>query len=285
MKVYIKPPDVYSPSLTRVANALKKYKPSTVEIVNTVNEADFVVFHVIGRQDQMYEQALSIGKPYAVIQYALRSTMRPDPESWIDLWRNANVVWSYYDLTEWSADFNFYHAPLGVDESIKKKETQKRYLMMTSGQSYLTESVRECIYACRGLGKVFHLGEAHDIPSEHLESGRVEMQSGITDDEVSIKYSQSMYVSGLRRDEGFELPVIEGLVCGAKPIVFDKPHYRHWFDDFAIFIPENSRDEVVRSLKSVFSASPSPVTQQDIDAVRRKFNWSSITSQFWEKAL
>lgn len=293
MKIYLKPPKVASPSLKRVSDALVRYMPevykSDFEIVHTKEEADLVILHVIGRQDQVCKEAEelhSAGKQYAVIQYAIRSTQRPHTSGWEKLWRNSKITWSYYDLPYLCQEdgvnfwFPFYYSPLGVDQSVFwSPYTRHELTIMTSGQSYLTESVRECVLADREtLNKgVLHLG--NDI-------GRgVECVSGVSDRELAILYSTCMYVSGLRRVEGFELPAAEGLLCGSRPILFDRPHYRQWFSNFAIFIPEGPREEVLESLKKVFSSQYIPVIQEEIVSARKIFNWETIIKGFWERVL
>ena len=98
-------------------------------------------------------------------------------------------------------------------------------------------------------------------------------------------FSQCQFVSGLRRIEGFELPVLEGALCGARPIVFDQPHYKHWFKDFAVFIGEGSREEVIDSLESVFRIGAIPVSENEKALIRERFNWYKIIRGFWERIL
>ena len=88
-------------------------------------------------------------------------------------------------------------------------------------------------------------------------------------------------MSGLRRIEGFELPAAEGLLCGARPIMFDRPHYRDWFNKWAIFIPEGNREEVLQSLIDVFQQEYRPVTLEEIAEARQLFDWQSIINGFW----
>lgn len=283
-KVFLEPPKVASPSLSRVADALTKYKPEGVEIVSDEAEADIVVLHVIGRQDQVLEKARNLPR-YAVIQYAVRSTLRPATTGWLPLWENADLVWSYYDLFSLceedgiTPDFDFYHSALGVDPIFQRSDLFKTFLIATSGQSYLTESVRECVLAASHFPlPVFHLGA-------ELDKERVTCKTGISDEELCHYYSQAMYVSGLRRVEGFELPAAEGLLCGARPILFDKPHYRKWFNGLALFIPEGDRDEVIKSLVKIFAAPYQPVTVAERRDAAQRFNWETICTKFWEKLI
>ena len=134
--------------------------------------------------------------------------------------------------------------------------------------------------AAIGVNKrVFHVGPVITNRPE------VDFSNGMADASLAKNYSACEFVSGLRRTEGFELPVIEGLVCGARPIVFDRPHYRHWFENLAVFIPETNRDGVVNSLSKVFKKGAKPVTKTEIKEARKRFNWEVIVKRFWEKCL
>ena len=299
MKVYLEP-TTSSRGIMRVRDALVQYAPKDIEIVSNESDADLVVIHVYGRRNQIKAHVDALrekGKQYTMIQYAIRSTQEPSTFSWYPMWKDAKLVWSYYDLKalmkedlSWDypslkemaengdPNFRFYYAPLGVDAS-KFKETyqQKEFIIHTHSQGYLVESVRECIFAARNVKqKVFYSGK-------ELKRPDVFCRTGIPDWELANWYSQCRYVSGLRRLEGFELPVIEGALCGARPIVFDKPHYRQWFDKFAIFIPEGTREEVIESLTTIFDMKmPAPgVTEEEKELIRKTFNWETIIKEFW----
>jgi len=266
-------------AIQRVADALAKYKPAHVQITDEAN-ADLVILHVIGRQDQVTSKAKGL-KRYAVVQYALRSTLRPSTKGWLPLWRGAEVVWSYYDLKALcaedgeKADFSFYHSALGVEKIFKPGKLKKKYIMMTNSHSYLTESVREVVLAAQRVNRsVFYLGP-------ELHQPHVVCKSGITDKELAEMYSKCEFVSGLRRVEGFELPVVEGLMCGARPICFDRPHYRQWFDGLAEFIPETPRDEVINNLEKLFKSGARPVTETERREAAQRFNWERIITGFW----
>lgn len=267
--------------MTRVINALEKHAPSSVEIVNNIDDADLVIVNIIGRLERMtdlIERLKEQGKKYAIVQYAVRSTKTPDIKSWIPLWRGAEAVWSYYDLKLLCeqdgevCDFNFYHSPLGT--YFRHEFGERKYVIASSGLSYLTESVKECNVAAMRVGKkIFHVGP---------EIGKgIECSNGISDSDLAIKYSQCEFVSGLRRIEGFEYPVIEGFMCGARPIVFEKPHYRSWFHDIAIFIEEAPREDVFKSLIRIFEKGAEPVTEEEKIKVQDRFDWARIISGFY----
>jgi hypothetical protein len=276
-------PNERSRAVDRVVKALVKYKPDNIHITSSVDDADLVVLHVIGRQDRTGKQIARLNKPYAVIQYSLRSTMRPKTGGWLEIWEGANLVWSYLDLEMYcnedgeEVDFNFYHSPLGCDPNVFYPSVAKRdYLIGFSSQSYVTESAREIVLAA-GDRKIMFLGR-------ELNRDHVDCYQDVSDAVLASLYSRCKFVAGLRRTEGFELPALEGLLCGARPILFDCPHYRQWFDEYGIFIPEGSRDEVIASLQKIFD-NPSEYHGPTIEQARQDFAWKPIIERFWLECL
>ncbi len=298
MKVYLTPPQP-SRGLQRIADALVRYAPPGTEFTTELRDADLVILYAIGRNDALREKAHSItmrGQRYAVIQVCLRSTMKPCTYDWRDIWDAAAVVWSYYDLNlaiandifNYGIDVkgsfnldNFYHAPLGADAQtfqIHKNWKARDYVILSSGLSRLSESVRECHLAAQEVGRPSaHLGNHVKLPPT------ADSFSGMPDDVLRGLYNTCEFVSGLRRTEGFELPAVEGLLCGARPVVFDTPDY-HWnYGDHAEYIHEGTRAEVVEQLVALFKAGPRGVTEEErADAVER-FNWATIIGGFYER--
>lgn len=287
MKVYLSPPPGNDRAIKRVVTALAVHAPSEqIEFVSDWDKADVYILHVIGRRNATLRKAHQIlhsGKQYVVIQYCVRSTLNPKTQDWAELWMNALLVWSYYDLPQLCKDdgmpeivFPFYHAPLGVDPSFYIRDPlPKRYKIMTHGSAWTSESVREVAWACKYIGKgVLHLGP---------EMGRhwVTCIKAISDEQLSTYYGICEYVAGLRRTEGFELPAAEGLLCGARPIMYDRPHYRKWFDPWAVFIPETEKGQIIRDLQNQLQYMAIPPTEDEILAARAFFNWRNIAPPFW----
>lgn len=294
MKVFVDSPPLLSRAMFRVAHALRKYAPLNVQITKDPIEADLVILHVIGYQDTIEAANLLTkrGQKYGVIQYCLRSTERPSTMYWAPLWAEAQIVWSYYDLPGLVAEDNFYPdeepnwyiSPLGVDANVFNVEDgprSDRFTIFTSGYVAREECVGEAADAVhRVQGWQFHLG-----PNLNLNGTRVRYELGILDEDLADAYRSSQFVAGLRRREGFELPAAEGLLCGARPIMFDQPHYRRWFDGFAEFIPEGTPEQVTDSLEQLFRQGARPVTQAELLAAKDYFDWETIVNGFWEKAL
>lgn len=299
MKVYLKP-DTDSRGINRVVDALIRYLPKGVEAVETPQEADFEIIHVWGRHDTVERRIEALErakKPFAMIQYVLKSSMRPDAADWLDMWYKAKVVWSYYDLMQICVnegmyeengecitppEFNFYHAPLGVDSEVFIDQFfDRKFIIGASSQHALSEGARECAFAAKEVKKqMFFLG--HELRRGH----DIVCRQDLPDKRVANFWSMCTFISGLRRVEGFELPVIEGALCGARPIVFDRPEMRKWFGEFAIFIPEGPREQVIKSLANIFSVDGvMEINEPTKQLIRDRFNWETILKGFWEKIL
>lgn len=288
MRVFLRPyPTALSRALTRVADALEQHAPPGVTIVARREEADLVIHHVIGKGSLADIQAdVDAGRRYAMIQYCVKSSDMPEPLDWLPYWQRAALTWSYYDLAQWDEygdnTFNFYHAPLGVDRSVFKlpvPQPERDYLLATTGYVAESESLRECAEAVkRAGGRMIHLG-----PKTLNLGAHVDYALGITDAEWAALLGRSRFVAGLRRIEGFEFPVIEGLACGAWPIVFDQPHYRQWFGHFAHTVPEGDAGAVTHALETIFRAGccGEVPTTGAIDGYLERFDWPTICAGFW----
>lgn len=288
MKVYIPNATNLSSAMKRVEAAMWQHLPSDLTSVDSVEEADIVIFHVIGYPETVAAvAALRSNQRYVLVQYCLRSTQKPNTASWQSLWQNALLVWSYYALPALQAeddavfDFPFYFAPLGADSEIFKPLAVRRrtkYAMLTSGYVAESEGCREAAEACRRVNRaMFHLG-----PDLNLGSHVVSI-NGITDRTLAEVYQSCDYVAGLRRCEGFELPAAEGLLCCVRPICFDAPHYRDWYQDSAYYIKEEAPEQVSASIEAIIRNEPTLFTGQELADLRDRFSWERIIKNFWKR--
>ena len=273
--------------LHRIARALARYAPPEIEIVEDAVSADICVIHVIGH-GSLDGWTFRDDQKIAAMQYCLLTTEDARPEAWQPFWDRCAAVWSYYDLNQFLQDrgfgtlSNFYHAPLGVDGDVFRpsEPARKRFLIGTSGYIAETEGVKECYAAVRAADRdLFHLG-----PNLNLGPNVLYMHN-IPDEDVADLWSQCSYVVGLRRIEGFELPALEGLACGSRPICFDAPHYRTWFGEHAEYVPEAGFDDVVAALTELLSKPVRPVTPAERAHALATFDWRKLVTGFWEKAL
>lgn len=292
LKVFLTPQAGLSRAMDRVAKNLIVYMGHGIQPVNLQEDADLELLHVIGYPETVaaIDRITSAGKKYGVIQYCLRSTQEPNTEKWLDIWKGAEIVWSYYDLDQACKEdqqfvgaralSRFYISPLGADAKVFQPVPSKRpYAILTSGYIPETEGVLEAELATQECGmKMVHLGPVDDRYGSHVRT-----VLNISDPQLAEQYSLCRYVAGLRRVEGFELPAAEGLLCGARPIMFDRPHYRRWFENLADFIPEGTGPEVVEYLIEKFREPESNVTKDQLQEAVKRFNWETIIGGFWAK--
>lgn len=274
-----------SVALNRVYDAFLRYTTDdNIQFVDREQDAELVILHVIGRNEQMLRIAnrlMEQGKKYIVAQYVLQSSQKPRCQPWMALWNKAEMVWSYYDLYSHCQEeglqpaFNLYQSPLGVAPHFAYEKASKDWIMMSSGASWVSESVREIHIAAQQIGaKALHLGP-------DLKRAWVQCIGGVSDRELSQYYSRCHFVAGLRRKDGFELPAAEGLICGARPVLFDQPRYRQWYEEWGLFIPEGPREQVIEELKMIFASGIKPVSAAESRAARALFNWAEIVGGFW----
>lgn len=282
MKVCVRAPRHLSKAMFRVENALKRFAPPSVSFVETGAEADLQVLHVIGADAITYE---SEADKVAVVQYCYK-TAGEGP--WASLWERSTCVWSYYDLQAFMPhSVRFYHAPLGVDRAFRGMFAKgvRDVGVVTSGYVHGAgaEAIEQVVQAAfaRGL-KTVHLGPMPVGLTRNLPLSWSNVHE-ISDGILASVYRRAQWVSGLRHVEGFELPALEGLCCGARPILFDRADMRQWYEGHALFVPED--DALEETLLKLFAAPPAPVTEDERQSVLDRFDWEPIVRGFWERAL
>lgn len=290
VKVYLSPTGTYSRAMVRVANALEHYKPSWVEIVKSPRRADLLILHVISQDAIGFTNSiLNSGKRCAIIQYCLK-TAGGDISLWQNLWQSVDLVWSYYTL-DLDIDTFYYYAPLGLDNEFGRHPGQRHRERAIITTGYVSgpgaEAIEEVWQAARHCDiTTYHIGPRNvtGIKNQSLASG-VRFCHNIPDSSLATLYSRVQWVSGLRYIEGFELPALEGLACGARPLLFDQSDLRQWYVNHAIYLPELCGDSLVESLIGVMSKDPTPVTDIERREILNTFDWSKICKSFWRHLL
>lgn len=287
MKVHIGPVPKLSIAMNRVADALEEFAPSWVTPVHDPKKADLQILHVIGKHAvQRWMKA----PKFAAIQYCV-GPLNPDfvTYSWSDIWDAAEIVWSYYALNPFIPEKKFYFSPLGIPKYFAENPGNGSFRnidIFTSGyvSGPRSESIEEVAIAAKILGKkVMHLGP-RKIQNMTIDPGpKWESVNNVSDSKVAHIYHRTKWVSGLRQVEGFEFPVIEGLISGARPIVFDRPDMRRWYDGHAVFIPPCNGKELVDVLVALLKTEPKPVTKKEQKEVAKKFCRERISKGFWSK--
>jgi hypothetical protein len=276
-------PTSLSRAMHRVAAALREAVPSGVQIVEDVDRADIQVIHTIGMEGM--PAAIARAKEYALIQYCW-SSANGSAKQWAEVWAGARLVWSYYRLP---LAERFLHMPLGVDGTAFTLGNGLRPIgAMTSG--YVAgpgaEAIAEVAEAALLCGlSVVHIGPQKVAGMILRKEKSWSAKSGLSDAQLADAYRHAQWVSGLRHIEGFELPVLEGLACGARPIVFDRADMRQWYDGLAEFVPECSGPSLVRELQGLFERGPRAVTETERAQVLDRFSWNAIAGRFWKELL
>lgn len=289
MNVFLEPTGLHSRSMLRTARALERYAPSGIQIVQRQEDADLVILHVIGADAiGRANDVLASGKRYAAIQYCLKTAGLPSTDYWLLFWKMAEVTMSYYDLRELSKSegFNFYFAPLGLDDTFRRPvfdSISRENRIITSG--YVSgpgaEAIEEVWIASERVGmKVTHVGP-DEVGGITRKPDNCQTVSSFSDDGLADLYRRSTFVSGLRHVEGFEMPAIEGLAGGARPILFDQPSQRYWYRENGIYVQDRSGEELIEDLVRILESPPEPISNRERVSVLARFDWSWICTGFW----
>lgn len=105
----------------------------------------------------------------------------------------------------------------------------------------------------------------------------------ISDAQIVDELQAASYVSSLRKFEGFEIPGIEALFCGARPLVYDISTY-HWYRDYAVVLPSGIADgDLFYALVDVFKQPPKPVSLDELTRLHAIFSWRHIVPAYFER--
>jgi len=262
--------------LHKVVNELKKRAPAGIEFKDHHTQADLVISQAIGAR--CMDRIAATKKPFVVIQFCVLTAGWARRADWVRFWRHdrCRLVVSYYEISHLAP--RFLLMPLGADFSLFRPTGGPRpYTIMTSGHHAGQEPIDECHDAAgRVKGQVVHLGG--NCYRGHCP---VDRREKILEGEVARLLAASKRVSALRWVEGFEMLGIEGLAAGARPVVFDLPCYRRWYGQHAAYVPHD-RSALRESLVSVFRRAPRPVSQEEREALRKRFSWDSVARTFWK---
>jgi len=293
LKIFPFPTGLHSFAMTRVERALSKTiqdlsnpLSSQYQITCSPERADIVILHVIGLEAiEEANRLISQGKKYIVIQYC--GCSGDDLSPWHLLWKNSLFVWSYYDLSSHaqSQGFRFYYAPLGIDEIFTIPPSQsikRRNRIMTSG--YVShpsqEPIQEVWLAAERLGiEIVHLGPSNVTGVTHYPDNIIFI-GGISDNGLRDYYHSCKWVSALRHIEGFELPAIEGLSCGARPLCFPQVSIQYWYGGYPWYVRESTGKNLADSI-SQFLLANDYVSQSETKEVRKIFDWTRIIGELY----
>jgi len=292
MKVWFDTVSKLGIAMHRIEGAIKKYKPDDVYFVNNFDDADIAFHHIIGKTDES-DTSLINAKPYVIVFHCFEkgwvnqdgiSEDNLNDEFYKQLFKNALAVITFLPLHKWF-EGNFIFTPWGVDSDrfyLTNEDDDREYLSMMTGYVSKTEAIEEMWLATKEVGgKALHVGKYMDFGDGYVWT------EGVSDRTMRDFYNSTVYVSGLRRSMGFEMPVLEGALCGARPICFDTPCY-YWFKDFALYVPETGTldegvdSELVENLKKILEQKHPRLGHETIQEIQEKFDWRILCNRIWQ---
>jgi hypothetical protein len=264
----------------RINGEFKRHAPAGVRFTTVPGSADVQVLDVIG--SGFVEEVRC--KRFVLQVQGFLPGWSPERDFWLDWFTRAELVVSFNDLPEIlkSDDFNFLRMPWGVDPGVfyPRQHRKRSACIFTSGYDPALEAILECREAARQANQpMIHLGPV--LPT--LDEPGIVVVNGISDDELAGWYSEAHRVSGLRRGAGLELPALEGLACGARPVLFDTPEYRYWYGGHAEYVAEGTFDEVRDAVLALMRTTPRPVSDGERREFLSRFSWQEIMRTYWAR--
>lgn len=105
-------------------------------------------------------------------------------------------------------------------------------------------------------------------------AGRVVLTGYLPDGQLPPLMSGALAVLSLSRGEGFDLPLLEGLACGAPVVASDIAVHREHFAPWARFVPVDDAPAVAGAVEALLREPPSPAEREEQAlAVRSRFRW------------
>lgn len=287
MKVFFyRRPDL-GMAFLRIEHYFKLFAPKLFRWVGDINNADLAIVNIVGMEDIYYTLNLQI--PYVIVFHC----PLPDTNAIQEAFSRAVAIYSFLDLSNFKG--NIMRGGWGVDPTLFYVEPfmEKQFTILATGMVAHTEALGEIYQACVRIGgRMLHAGPDVSHQIRHLNPQYYYQQYFYDPNLLRLAYNSAKFVSGLRRDTGFELPVLEGLLCGCRPICFDFEVYRYYFNDFAIFIKQTGAtftytdfEDITQQLVDVFQNKYTPVTKEEIEEAKKRFAWEVIVQKFWNFIL
>jgi len=290
MRVFFPYDPRISRAMERIRQAFIRYAPPGMEFVNSPGPSDIHVINWVGQnprehhpKDEQLQAAptLPLTSKFIVLLHNGNWFWPQYEREFQDLMRRASLIVTYsrdllgFDIpgvleTPWGIDPEiFYRAPMG-----------KTWTIMATGYVADGEGIDAIFNACYiAQLSMIHVGGVLNGSWVQPTYTRVE---NVSDQDMRSLYNRSRFVSGLRRDGGFELPAIEGYACGCQPIVFDHPHMKRHYGDFATFVPSVPRQDLARILIPILR-EPKDLTPDQ--AIVSRFHWDRVMGKIWNRIL
>jgi len=174
---------------------------------------------------------------------------------------------------------NLIEVPWGYEPTVfYVMNIPKRFTILTTGYVADSEAIDAVFIACyKTMTSMVHVGGALDPRWVTPTFTRYE---GIGDDQLRELYNQARFVSGMRRDPSYEMPIVEGYACGCQPICFEHAATKRYFKEFARFVPNEPAETLSVKLTEIFKQ---PIEVQPKTEILERFYWSNIMSNVWKR--
>ena len=261
-------------AFTRISDALHKFAPDWVEWVQDYDTCDIALIHVVGTGEI---ELLEKPKPKVIIQHCYFTAGAPGV-NYIKFWKQSILTVSFHNLPSYTdRKFPFYHMPWGADADMFKLllNTPRTIKILATGHVAETEGIDKVFEAARNTGTVlYHTGHNFNWDKSHYT-----FLQNLNDSQFVELLNSVQYVSALRFIEGFELMAIEGLFCGARPIIPNDPTY-DWYREYAYTIDRNS--DIVKQLENIIKNPPRPILTDEYETIVQKFSWQTLIPNFYK---
>ena len=109
-------------------------------------------------------------------------------------------------------------------------------------------------------------------------AARVRCLGYVSDDDLPALMSAAEAILALSRGEGFDLPLLEALACGAPVVASDIPPHREHFAQLATLVPVGDSEAVAAAVAQMLSQSLSSERTRQAAEVQQRFRWSDAAA-------
>jgi glycosyltransferase involved in cell wall biosynthesis len=257
---------------------IMRYAPSEIEFVDSYENADYQVLDIAKLSD--FDNVRC--KRYVVNFHCRGMWSEENIKDYLPFFKKAIAVYSHIDLKAELPELeNFVMGPWGVDHRAfyKTRENKHKFIILNTGSIPQTEGIYESVAAADVIKKdIIHTGPNLGIRNKSYNV----CKNFLTKEQLRQTYQNCSYTSGMRRKEGFEKTVLEGLLCGSRPICFDTPLYRGWYGNLVEYVVEGDMNETTNGLLSIFTGPYRDVTDEERAMVKKIFSWQNVATNYWK---
>lgn len=238
------------------------------------DRADINIIQVIGPGEAPVIDKYSKS---AVLMQHCYETACPDSTDYSSLWERCLLVTSFNNLpTYTNKKFPFLHMPLGADVDVFKFQDKERICkVFTTGHVAETECIDLLYKACQTTNQKF----AHTGENFNFDVANYFFLPYMSDENLVDVLNKTECTFCMRLIEGFEMLGVEGLLCGARPIVPDLPCY-DWYRKFGytIRVKNKTNEEIVNQIELLLEKDVEipVVSKEEMLEIKNIFDWDIV---------